>query len=158
MVKRYYNATVSTKATKKAAKSKAIGANVSLKYSTELCNYLKGKSLKWSESFLQDVLAKKRYVPLKRYNKKVAHRKGTTLRGAKAGRFPTKTIRAFQKLLGNAKANADYKGLDTEKLVVWHAFASQAFARRSTQSQGRLGGKVRKRKSAHLEVILMETR
>lgn len=133
-------------------------AAVSLKYATEISNHIKGKSLDWSEAFLGGILRHERFLPLKKFNKKVAHRKGDAVFGQKAGRFPENAVRVFLKLLGNAKANADYKGLETEKLMVWHAFASQGFARRSVQTKGKIGGKVRKHKSAHLEVMLMEVR
>ncbi len=158
MVKRYYNTELSAAESKKTAKTMAANANVSLKYATEICNQIKGKTAEWTESFLQDIEQHKRFLPLKRYNKKVAHRKGDSMHGEKAGRYPEKTVQVFLKLLENAKANADYKGLDTEKLVIKHAFASQGFARRSVQTKGKIGGKVRKKKSAHLEVVLMEAR
>jgi large subunit ribosomal protein L22 len=158
MVKRYYNTELSVAEEKKTAKAKAANANVSLKYAVEICNQVKGKTIEWTEAFLKDIEQHKRFLPLKRYNKRTAHRKGDSVHGEKAGRYPEKTVRVFLKLLGNAKANADYKGLDEEKLVVKHAFASQGFARRGLQARGKMGGKVRKKKSAHLEIVLMETR
>lgn len=158
MVKRYYNTVVSSTESKKIAKAMAPNANVSLKYALEICNQVKGKTIDWTEAFLRDIEAHKRFLPLKRYNKRVAHRKGDAVHGEKAGRYPEKTVRAFLKLLENARANADYKGLDTEKLVIKHAFASQGFGRRGVQKKGHIGGKVRKRKSAHLEIVLMEAR
>ena len=59
-------------------------------------------------------------------------------------------------MLNSVKANADYKGLNEENLIIIHAFSSQGFRRRSAQSQGRISGKRRKRKSTHMEVIVRE--
>lgn len=157
-MKRYYNVDLSARESTKTALAMMPNANVSLKYATEIGNHIKGKSLGWVEKFLQDIVEKKRYLPLKQYHKKVAHRKGDALMGQKAGRYPQKTVTVYQKLVANAKANADYKGLDLEKLVVKHAFASQGFGRMGLQSKGQIGGKMRKRKSAHLEIVLMEAR
>lgn len=157
-MKRYYNADISTAVIPKTAKAMVSNAPVSQKFSTEICNCVKGQTVQWAEAFLQDIASHKRYLPLQKYNKKVGHKKGAALMGQKAGRYPKNTVRTFLKLLDNAKANADYRGLDTEKLVVFHAFSSQGFKRRSLQSKGKIGGKTRQRKSAHIEVILMETR
>jgi ribosomal protein L22 len=61
-------------------------------------------------------------------------------------------------MLELVKANADFKGLDTDKLLIIHAFAAQGFRRMSLQPKGKIGGKLRLRKSVHLEVIVTEVK
>jgi large subunit ribosomal protein L22 len=153
MVKKEYQKKIEGK---KVAKAVAKNQRASLKYSTELVREIKGKRLDKAEAFIKRILKKEEYLPLRVYNKKVGHRKGDAKSFSKSGRFPKGTLNVFLKLLESVKANADYKGLDSENLMIVHAFASQGFQRTSFQSQGKIGGKRRKRKSTHIEVIVME--
>ncbi len=153
MVKSNYQETCNEAAT---AKAMAKNKNVSLKYSTEICREIRGRPLVKAEKFLNEVSEKRAFLPLKRYNKKVAHRKGSSVSGVKSGRYPVKTCKAFLELLQNAKANAESKGLDEEKLLVRHCFASCGFRRYKMQPKGRIAGKRRRQKSTHLEIILQE--
>jgi large subunit ribosomal protein L22 len=105
--------------------ARAIGSEirVSPKFSAEICREIKGKKLDKAREFLQDVIAMKRAVALKRYKKGVAHRKG--LRKAYAGRYPVKAASRILKVLNAAQANAEYRGLSTEKLYVKHIAAQR---------------------------------
>lgn len=154
MVKKNYQAEI--KKPEKCARVIMTNQHASLKYSTELVREIKGKNVKRAESFLQNILEKKEFLPLRRYVKQVGHRKGRSRSFAKTGRYPKGTAEIFKKLIESAKANADYKGLDTENLIITHAFASQGFRRISHQSQGRITGKRRGKKSVHLEIVVRE--
>ena len=117
MVKKNYQEEADSKITAKAMmKNKGI----SLKYSTEICREIRGKPVFKAEKFLNAILDHRTFLPLKRYNKKVAHRKGQSVSGVKSGRFPKKACEAFLELLGYTKANAENKGLDSEKLLIRH--------------------------------------
>ena len=65
----------------------------------------------------------RRSVPFKRYKKKVAHK--SDLHKWYAGRYPQKAARYILKVLKNLEANAEYKGLDVDKLVIVHAQAKR---------------------------------
>jgi large subunit ribosomal protein L22 len=156
MVKKGYQAKVRDE--KKAAKAIAKNQPVSLKYATEMCREIKGKKLNNVQKRVKRILEKEEFLPLRKYNKKVAHRKGNAVSGVKSGRFPEKVCNVFLSLLDSVKANADFKGLDSENLLISHCFASRGFARRSVQSKGHISGKRRRRKSAHIEVIVMEAK
>lgn len=155
-MKRNYNLELSEKFGKKTAKAMIVGANASLKFSTEICNQIKGKPVKAVRSRLERILAKEDFLPLVRYNKKVGHRVGNSQSGSKSGRYPEKTVKSVIKLLDSAMANADYKGLDSEKMIVLHAFACMAFGRPSYQTKGHMGGKMRRKRACHIEVVLAE--
>ena len=71
-----------------------------------------------AKAYLEDVIDMKQSVPFKRHNKKVGHRKGQ--KGWPSGRYPVKAAAEVLKVLVNAEANAEYKGMDTEKLVIEH--------------------------------------
>lgn len=156
MVKRKYQ--IQDINEKICAKAMLKNRPISLKYATEICREIKGKPVAKAEKFLQDIIEKQRYLPLKKYNKKVPHRKGKALSGQKAGRYPVKACKAFLELISYAKANAENKGLDPEKLIIKHVFACQGYRRWSIQPKGRIAGKRRRKKSTHLEIILQEVR
>ncbi|MFH1257182.1 MAG: 50S ribosomal protein L22 [Candidatus Diapherotrites archaeon] len=156
MVKKNYQIEIPNE--KKIAKAVAKNAHASLKYSTELVRELKGQRLDRSMEFLQRIMEKKEHLPLRRYKKKVPHRKGETKSFTKTGRYPVKTAGIFSSLLESVKSNADYKGLDAENLLITHMFVSQGFGRIGYQPQGRISGKARRKKAVHLEVVVTEAK
>lgn len=156
MAKKSYQLKVKNE--KKIAKACATNEPVSLKYATEMCREIKGKPVDKIEAFLQRIIKHEDYLPLRRYVKKMAHRKGDAKSGTKTGKYPEKLCKSFLNLIESAKANADFKGLDTENLLIYHAFASMGFRRFSAQPKGKIGGKRRRKKSAHIEIMLIEGR
>jgi large subunit ribosomal protein L22 len=149
-----YQAEVGKKS--KTAKAKLSNAPVSFKYSVEICNQIKTKPVNKAIEFMKRVFAHEEYLPLVRYHKKVAHRRGDSHEGVKSGRYPEKVAQAFIKVLELAKANADFKGLDAEKLIIIHAYANMGMNRFSYQSKGRIAGKARRRNATNIEVIVQE--
>jgi large subunit ribosomal protein L22 len=64
-------------------------------------------------------------VPYRRYNNEVAHR--SNIRdGFFAGRFPKKATREFLRLLDNLESNAEYKGMDLDRLMIISAVVHKA--------------------------------
>ncbi len=143
---------------KKTAKAMMKNRPVSLKYSLELMAKIKGQRVDKSMAYIQRIINHEEFLPLRTYKKKMGHRKGETKHMTKVGRYPTRVMNTFLDLLNSVKANADYKGLDSDNLLITHMFASQGFSRMSSQSQGRIAGKMRKRKATHLEVVVQEAR
>lgn len=95
--------------------------SISLKHAIELAKEIRGMLLDDAKAFLEDVVAMKRPIPFKRYNKKVSHRRG--LDKWHAGRYPVKAAKYFLKLLDNLENNADFKGLDISRLKIIHCAA-----------------------------------
>jgi large subunit ribosomal protein L22 len=78
---------------------------------------IKGLSIEKAREYLENVIAKKLAVPYRRYNNEVAHR--SNIRdGFFAGRFPQKTAKEFLRLLDNLESNAEYKGMDLDRLRI----------------------------------------
>jgi large subunit ribosomal protein L22 len=142
----------------KTARAFIGNAPISVKYSTELCNQIKGRPVNKALEFLNRIKAHEEFLPLRTYHKKVAHRKGDSRQGAKAGRYPEKVADGFIQLLELVKANADFKGLDPEKLLIIHIYANMGMNRYSYQSKGRIAGKARRRNATNIEVIVQETK
>lgn len=101
------------------AKAMAYELHISPKHAFEICRTIKGKRVEDAEAYLEAVLEKRMAIPFKRHKKKVAHRRG--LKKWYAGRYPVKASAEILNLLRNAKANAEYKGLDAEAMRIWHA-------------------------------------
>jgi large subunit ribosomal protein L22 len=97
---------------------------ISPKASREICRYIKGMRLDKAKEALQEVVELKRPIPYRRHKKKVAHRKG--VEGFDAGRFPQKAAVAVLKLLDSVEANAEFKGLYTDRLKIIHIAAHRA--------------------------------
>jgi len=154
MVKKSYHSELASR--KKVAKAMAKNKPISLKYATEIARELKDKPLDKAERFLQRITEKTEHLPLRRYIKHVPHRKGEAKSFTKSGRYPVRAAKAFLGLLADVKANADYKGMDNEALIIKDVFASVGFRRVSHQSQGKISGKRRLSKSTHIEIVVVE--
>lgn len=91
--------------------------SISHKHSREIALAISGKSIEKAREFLENVVAKKEAVPYRRYHNEVAHR--SNIRdGFSAGRFPQKAAKEFLKLLDNLESNAEYKGMDLDRLRI----------------------------------------
>jgi len=101
--------------------SRAMGLelHISPKHAREICRILKGKNAGTAKAYLEDVIALRKPVPFKRYARNVAHKRG--ILKADAGRYPQKAAKAVLTVLENAMANAEYKGLESEKMSIYHA-------------------------------------
>jgi len=94
---------------------------ISPKHAREVCKTIKGMKLDQAKDYLQQVILKKKPVPFRRYKKNVGHRHG--IEKAYAGRYPVKATQKILKVLEGAEINAEYKGLDVERLRIIHASA-----------------------------------
>jgi large subunit ribosomal protein L22 len=91
--------------------------SISHKHSREIAVAIKGMSIEKAREYLENVVAKKIAVPYRRYHNEVAHR--SNIRdGFSAGRFPQKAAHEFLKLLDNLESNAEYKGMDLDRLRI----------------------------------------
>ncbi|OII75112.1 60s ribosomal protein L17 [Cryptosporidium andersoni] len=110
----------------KCVMCKGTDLRVSYKNTYETVTTIKGMYLLEARRYLEDVIAKRRCVPFRRYN-------GGVGRTAKArefkltqGRFPQKSCRVLLDLLQNAESNCDMKGLDVERLMLTSAVITHA--------------------------------
>ncbi|WP_456471963.1 50S ribosomal protein L22 [Methanocaldococcus sp.] len=136
--------------------ARAMGRNlpISRKHAREICKEINGMPLDKAIRFLEDVIAMKRPVLFRRHCRKVGHRKGKL--GWFAGRYPVKAASYILKVLLNAKANAEYKGLNTDKLVIYHISANKGITikRYMPRAFGRATPKFQE--TVHIQVILKE--
>jgi len=138
----------------KTAKASGREVRVSHKHAREICKTIKGMTLTKAKQYLRDVVAKKQAVPFRRFKKKAGHRHG--LEKASAGRYPVKAAKHILKVLEGAEANAEYKGLDTERLHIIHASACPGMKvkRYMPRAHGRTSPKFSS--LCHIEIALEE--
>lgn len=102
--------------------ARAVGREmpISPKFSREVCGMVRGMKVEQAVAALEEVVAVKRPVPLRRYNKRVSHKQGVG-----PGRYPAKAAKAILEVIQSAASNAEYKGLDTSGMVVSTITASR---------------------------------
>ena len=138
----------------KTAKASGREIRVSQKSSREVCAAIKGMKLISAKQYLREVIKKEKPVPFKRHKKKVAHRHG--LEKAFAGRYPIKAASKILRVIENAEANAENKGLDIEELKIFHAAAYPGIKikRYTPRAHGRASPK--NETTTHIEIVLTE--
>ncbi|MDF2421951.1 MAG: 50S ribosomal protein L22 [Nitrosopumilus sp.] len=92
--------------------------DISPKHAREVAVSIKGLSIEKARDYLIAVIAKKRAVPFRRFKNQVAHRSDP---GVMSGRYPQKTAKEFIKVLDNLESNAEYKGMDLDRLRIVNA-------------------------------------
>jgi len=105
----------------RTAKASGRELRISHKHAREICKVIKGMMLEDAKKFLEDVIAMRKPVPFRRFKKKIPHRRG--LQGWCSGRYPVKAAKHILRILKDVEANAEYKGLNVEKLKIIHAAA-----------------------------------
>jgi large subunit ribosomal protein L22 len=91
---------------------------ISHKHAREIAHKIKGMSIEKARDYLQAVINKERAVPFKRFKEQVGHRSDP---GVMSGRYPEKSATEFIKLLDNLESNAEYKGMDLDRLKIVNA-------------------------------------
>lgn len=91
--------------------------DISHKHAREIAVAIKGRSIEKARELLENVISHKEAIPYRRYNNEVAHR--SNIRdGFFAGRFPKKAATEFLRILDNLESNAEYKGMDLDRLRI----------------------------------------
>lgn len=92
--------------------------DISHKHAREVAVSIKGLSIEKARDYLIAVIDKKRAVPFGRYKNQVGHKADP---GVMSGRYPQKTAKEFIKVLDNLESNAEYKGMDLDRLRIVNA-------------------------------------
>ncbi len=110
---------------------------LSTKDCASICRFINHKSIDKSIEDLEDVLNFKRVIPMK---KGFPHKKG---KGVMAGKYHTKSVIQFIKMLKELKANSNVNGLENPIII-------EAIANRASMPYGRFG-RIR-RKRTHIKI------
>ena len=88
---------------------------ISHKHAREISLAIKGLSIEKARDYLLDVTNLKRSIPFKRYKNQVGHKSDP---GTMSGRYPQKDATEILRLLDNLESNAEYKGMDLDRLKI----------------------------------------
>lgn len=92
--------------------------DISHKHAREIAHRIRGMRIEKARDYLQRVARLESAVPMKRFKEQVGHKSDP---GLMAGRYPQKSAREFLKLLDNLESNAEYKGMDLDRLKIINA-------------------------------------
>ena len=126
---------------------------ISHKHAREIAVAIKGMSIESARDYLQDVIGLKRAVPFRRYHNEVGHKSDT---GVMAGRYPQKAATEFVKLLDNLESNAEYRGMDLDRLKIINATVHKGrkIQRFTPRAMGRASPKIDI--LTHVELVAQE--
>lgn len=126
---------------------------ISHKHAREIAVAIKGLSIESARNYLQSVINLERAVPFRRYNNEVGHKSDT---GVMAGRYPKKAATEFVRLLDNLESNAEYRGMDLDRLKIINATVHKGrkIERFIPRAQGRATPKIDI--LTHVELVAQE--
>ncbi len=116
---------------KKSAKVYGRALRISTKSSVTVCKAISKKNLQKGKILLQDIMLKKRSLN---------------------GKYYTNTTKEILSLLGSAEANAEFKGLDTSRMIIY-ASAHKGFG---FMRPRRLKLRGMRRKMTNVQVVLIQ--
>ena len=107
-----------------ATTARAYGRDMpcSPKSARNIALHIQGMPIGRAKEILQATMELKTPIPFRVRKRKIHHRRGE---GFGPGKYPVQTAKCMLKVLESAEANAEYKGLDKERLVITHASAYQ---------------------------------
>lgn len=133
------------------ARSRGNEIPMSPKKTYEVLNAIRGLPLDRAETFLEEVIALRRAVPFRRYNQETAHKKGIG-----PGRYPKKVAKNVLQLLHNARENAEYEGLDADRLFIKVAASARGRIRKATMPRAHGRGTAWNEQTTNVELVLAE--
>jgi large subunit ribosomal protein L17e len=142
----------------KSCKAMGQGLRVHFKNCREVGRAIRRMKLLAAIKYLENVIARKQAIPFRRFTGgcgRHAQAKQLNAPGSQVG-WPVKACAYFLDILRNAEANAEFKQLDLEKLVIFHVQVNRApvMRRRTYRAHGRIGAYMSS--PAHIEIICCE--
>uniref|UniRef100_A0A0N5AK87 Large ribosomal subunit protein uL22 n=1 Tax=Syphacia muris TaxID=451379 RepID=A0A0N5AK87_9BILA len=140
----------------KSCKARGSDLRVHFKNTRETAQVIKHMPLKRAIRYLENVKEKKEIVPFRRFNHCVGRKAQAKAFHHTQGRWPYKSAVFLLQLLRSAESNAEFKGLDTDHLVIEHIQVQRAakLRRRTYRAHGRISPYMSS--ACHVEVILSE--
>ncbi len=136
---------------KKSARATSVNAPVSPRDALEIARTVKGMKLQSAKDYLERVIGKRSPVPYRKFLDSVSHRKGMG-----PGRYPVRAAKYVLETLTNAENNAEFKQLDSDRLIIKSAVAQPAppikyYTYKAFGSSGKFY-----RERVHIQIILEE--
>ena len=135
------------------ARARGVEVPISPKKTYEVLNAIRGLPVARARTFLEGVVDGTRPVPFRRYNQEVAHKRATG-----PGRYPEKVARNVLQVLKNAEENAEYEGLDADRLFVKVAASARGRIRKANMPRAQGRATAWNEQTTNIEIVLAETK
>jgi large subunit ribosomal protein L22 len=122
------------------------------KHAVNVCRAIRGMRLEQAKTYLEGVTREEQAVPFFRHLRQVNHRRGKL----GPGLYPVKAAGAVLRVLESAESNAEYKGLDPEKMFVSHAAVQQAPTQLGQMPRAQGRATAWNTHMSHIEIVLSE--
>jgi len=133
------------------ARARGVEIPMSPKKAYEVLNAIRGLPVDRARTFLEGVISLDTPVPFRRYNQETAHKRATG-----PGRYPKKVARNVLQVLESAQENAEYEGLDTDRLYVRVAASARGRIRKATMPRAQGRGTQWNEQTTNVEIVLAE--
>ncbi len=133
------------------ARARGVEVPISPKKTYEVLNAIRGLSVDEARTVLEDAVAMRRTIPFRRYNQETAHH-----RGSGPGRYAVKVAKNILQVLENAEQNAEYDGLDSERLFVKVAASGRGRILRASMPRAHGRGTAWNEQTTNIEIVLAE--
>ena len=133
------------------ARARGIEVPISPKKTYEVLNAIRGLPVERARTVLEDAIGLRRAIRFRRYNQETAHHTGVG-----PGRYAVKVARNVLKVLENAEQNAEYEGLDVERLYVKIAASGRGRIRKATMPRAHGRATAWNEQTTNIEIVLAE--
>ena len=133
------------------ARARGIEVPISPKKTYEVLNAIRGLPLDRARTVLEDAAALRRAIPFRRYNQETAHHIGVG-----PGRYATKVVKNILKILENAEENAEYEGMDADRLYVKVAASGRGRIRKTSMPRAHGRATPWNEQTTNIEIVLAE--
>ena len=133
------------------ARAQGLELHMSPKKTYEVLNALRGLSLESARGLLEDTIAKRRAIPFRRFNQETAHKKGIG-----PGRYPKKVAQQLLQVLQNAESNAEYEGMDTDRLFIRTAACARGRILKANMPRAHGRATAWNEQTTNVEIVLAE--
>jgi large subunit ribosomal protein L22 len=135
------------------ARARGVEVPISPKKTYEMLNAIRGLPVARARAVLEDAAELRRPVPFRRYNQETAHHRGTG-----PGRYASKVARNLLKVLKNAEENAEYEGLDADRLFVKVAASARGRILKATMPRAHGRATNWNEQTTNVEIVLAEAK
>jgi len=133
------------------ARARGVEVPISPKKTYEIMNSIRGRSVERARTILEDAIALRKAIPFRRYNQETAHHTGTG-----PGRYATKVAKNILQVLENAEENAEYEGLDADRLFVKVAASARGRIRKASMPRAHGRATPWNEQTTNIEIVLAE--
>ncbi len=133
------------------ARARGVEVPISPKKTYEILNAIRGLPVDRATTILEEAIALRHAIPFRRYNQETAHHTGTG-----PGRYAKKVAANILKVLENARENAEYEGMDADRLFIKVAASSRGRIRKASMPRAHGRATAWNEQTTHIEIVLAE--